>query len=174
MLAILAQRVSSCCDFVSYQRRLDAFRGNLVQRSQRGKIMFEVFDHTADLGLRVRADDLNSLFAEAARALMSVVVSNPDAVEPRDALAIDISGGDREYLLVDWLDKMLFLFESKRFLASRFDVAVAPDGVSAAVRGEPYDEARHTLAHEVKAITYHGLKVEQTKSGWLAEVILDI
>jgi SHS2 domain-containing protein len=150
------------------------FRGDPRQRSQRGKIMFEVFDHTADLGLRVRADDLNSLFAEAARALMSVIVSNPDSVEPRDVLAVTIAGRDREYLFVDWLDKVLFLFESKRFLASRFDVTIAADGVSAAVRGEPYDEARHTLAHEVKAVTYHGLKVEQTESGWLAEVILDI
>jgi len=136
--------------------------------------MFEVFDHTADLGLRVRADDLNSLFAEAARALMSVIVSNPDLVEPRDVLAVTITGRDREYLFVDWLDKVLFLFESKRFLASQFDVTIDADGVSAAVRGEPYDEARHTLAHEVKAVTYHGLKVEQTESGWLAEVILDI
>jgi SHS2 domain-containing protein len=136
--------------------------------------MFEVFDHTADLGLRVRADDLNSLFAEAARALMSVIVSHPDAVEPRDVLAVKIAGRDREYLFVDWLHELLFLIESKRFLTSQFDVAVAADGVSAAVRGEPYDAVRHTLAHEVKAITYHGLKVEQTESGWLAEVILDI
>jgi SHS2 domain-containing protein len=150
------------------------FCGEPRQRIERGNIMFEVFDHTADLGLRVRADDLNSLFAEAARALMSVIVSNPDAVEPRDVLAVEIKGRDREYLFVDWLDELLFLFESKRFLASRFDVAVAADGVSAAVRGEPYDAARHTLAHEVKAVTYHGLTVEQTESGWLAEVILDI
>ena len=40
--------------------------------------------------------------------------------------------------------------------------------------GEPYDPARHVLAHEVKAITYHELKVEKTADGWLAEVIVDI
>ena len=31
-----------------------------------------------------------------------------------------------------------------------------------------------SLDHEVKAITYHGLQVEQTADGWLAEVIVDI
>ena len=36
------------------------------------------------------------------------------------------------------------------------------------------DQARHALAHEVKAITYHRLKVERTADGWLAEVIVDI
>jgi SHS2 domain-containing protein len=36
------------------------------------------------------------------------------------------------------------------------------------------DESRHEMDHEVKAITYHGLKVEQTVDGWYAEVIVDI
>ena len=40
--------------------------------------------------------------------------------------------------------------------------------------GEPMDAARHTLLHEVKAITHHGLRVEPTEDGWLAEVIVDI
>ena len=136
--------------------------------------MFEVFDHTADLGLRIRAADLNTLFAEAGRALLSVLVSNPDAVEPQSAVAVGIAGRNREYLFVDWLDELLFLFESKKFLGSRYEPAVGDDGVRATVRGEPYDPRRHRLSHEVKAVTYHGLKVEQTESGWVAEVILDI
>ena len=105
---------------------------------------------------------------------MSVIVSNPDAVEPRDALEVDVVGRNREYLFVDWLGELLFLFESKKFLTSQFEVNVTDAGVQAAIRGEPYDAARHLLAHEVKAVTYHGLKVEKTESGWLAEVILDI
>ena len=81
---------------------------------------------------------------------------------------------DREYLLLDWINELLFLFESKKFLASQFDATVCDDGVRGTVHGEPYDSARHALAHEVKAVTYHGLKVEPTEGGWLAEVILDI
>jgi SHS2 domain-containing protein len=136
--------------------------------------MFEVFDHTADLGLRVRAADLNTLFSEAGRAFLSVLVSNPDAIEPRDAVEVNVAGADREYLFLDWINELLFLFESKKFLASRFDATVCDDGVRGTVHGEPYDSARHALAHEVKAVTYHALKVEPTESGWLAEVILDI
>ena len=136
--------------------------------------MFEIFDHTADLGLRVRAGDRNALFGEAGRGFLSVVVSNPDAIEPRDALAVDIAGGPLDYLLLDWLTELLFLFESKGFLAAEFDMAVGDDGLAASVRGEPYDSARHLLAHEVKAVTYHELKVEHSADGWLAEVILDI
>jgi SHS2 domain-containing protein len=136
--------------------------------------MFEVFDHTADLGLRIHAAEVNSLFAEAGRALLSVVVSDPDSVEAREELTLHVAGTDIEYLFVDWLDELLFLFESKRFLASEFETVVDETGLSATVHGETYDPVRHALAHEVKAVTYHGLTVEQTPDGWQAEVILDI
>jgi SHS2 domain-containing protein len=136
--------------------------------------MFEVFDHTADLGLRIHAADVNSLFAEAGRALLSVIVSDPDSVEPREELTLHVAGTDIEYLFLDWLDELLFLFESKRFLASQFEAVIEEAGLSATVRGETYDPVRHALAHEVKAVTYHGLTVEQTPDGWRAEVILDI
>jgi|SRR5580704_13671962 len=136
--------------------------------------MFEVFDHTADLGLRIHAPDLNALFADGGRALLSVIVSDSNTVEPRDRLTVRVAGTDLEYLFVDWLDELLFLFESKRFLASEFETQLDDTGISATVRGEPCDPARHALAHEVKAVTYHGLTVEQSADGWRAEVILDI
>jgi SHS2 domain-containing protein len=136
--------------------------------------MFEVFDHTADLGLRIHAPDLNALFADGGQALLSVIVSDSNTVEPRDRLTVRVAGTDLEYLFVDWLDELLFLFESKRFLASEFETQLDDTGISATVRGEPCDPARHALAHEVKAVTYHGLTVEQSADGWRAEVILDI
>jgi SHS2 domain-containing protein len=136
--------------------------------------MFEVFDHTADLGLRIQAADLKGLFAEAGRALLSVIVSNPDAVEPRDSVTLRVLGTDREYLFVDWLDELLYLFESRKFLACEFETVLDDMGLSATARGEKCDSARHPLAHEVKAVTYHGLIVEESPDGWRAEVILDI
>jgi SHS2 domain-containing protein len=47
-------------------------------------------------------------------------------------------------------------------------------GLSATVQGEPLDLTRHEIEVEVKAITWHALKVEQTANGWLAEVIVDV
>ena len=56
----------------------------------------------------------------------------------------------------------------------KVDIEVSEAGLKAIAYGEPMDPARHEPAHEVKAITYHDLKVEQTADGWLAEVIVDI
>ncbi len=136
--------------------------------------MYETFDHTADLGLRIRAADLNTLFAEAAQALFATLVENLDAVAPLRQFDVAIAGSDREYLLFDWLKELLYRFDAEHVLFSRFEARVGADGLQGSAWGEPLDPARHELAHEVKAITYHGLRVEPAADGWLAEVIVDI
>jgi SHS2 domain-containing protein len=136
--------------------------------------MHETFDHTADLGLRVRAAELDTLFAEAGQALFSAVVEDLAAVRPLQQIDVRVEGGDREYLLFDWLKELLYRFDAERLVLGHFEAHVGPDGVTGTAWGEPFDPARHVPLHEVKAITYHGLRVEQTPDGWLAEVIVDI
>jgi SHS2 domain-containing protein len=136
--------------------------------------MYETFEHTADLGLRVRAADLDTLFAEAAEALFSVLAENIESVAETRTMEIDIAGDDREFLLFDWLKTLLYHFDADHLLFRRFEVQVREDGLHGIAKGEPLDRSRHELGHEVKAITYHGLRVEQTPEGWLAEVIVDI
>jgi SHS2 domain-containing protein len=135
---------------------------------------FETFEHTADLGLRVRADDLNALLADAARGLFSIIVPDLDSIRPSETVSLKIAGEPSELLLFDWLNELLYTYEVRHLLLCEFDVKVDSGGLAATCRGEPVDPARHVLDHEVKAITYHGLKLEQTGDGWLAEVIVDI
>jgi SHS2 domain-containing protein len=136
--------------------------------------MYEIFPHTADVGLRVMAPDLNALFAEAGEGLFSLIVSNLRDVQPRKCVEFDIEGHDLAYLLADWLNELLFTFESQRLLFAKFETEVGPSGLKAAAYGETVDESRHILDHEVKAVTYHGLRVERMHDDWIAEVILDI
>jgi SHS2 domain-containing protein len=139
-----------------------------------GSLTFETFDHTADVGLRITAPDLEGLFADAARGLFSLIVPDLDSVEARETIHIDVAGEPSELLLFDWLNELLYIFETRRLLLAQFDVKLSQTGVSAIARGEPIDEKRHQLDHELKAITYHGLKLERQGDGWLAEVIVDI
>ena len=136
--------------------------------------MYETFEHTADLGLRIRAPDLDTLFAEAARALFSIIVENLESVQPVHKVEIRLPSEETEYLLFDWLKSLLYHFDVEHMLFGRFEAKVHEHGLLGTAWGEPIDRARHVLDHEVKAITYHGLKVEQTGDGWLAEVIVDI
>ena len=136
--------------------------------------MYEYFEHTADLGIRVRAADRNALFVDAATGLFAAVVDGLDTVRPKQQVEIAVEGSDLEYLLFDWLRGLLFRLDADHLLLSKFDVAVTETGLKATCWGEPIDPARHVLSHEVKAITYHGLRVEREADGWVAEVIVDI
>ncbi len=136
--------------------------------------MYETFEHTADLGLRVRAANLETLFVEAAQCLFSAIVENLGTVLASRRIEVRLAGTDREYLLFDWLRTLLFHFDAEHLLFSRFEVRLSESGLEGSAWGEPLDRERHELSHEVKAITYHGLKVERTDTGWLAEVIVDI
>jgi SHS2 domain-containing protein len=81
---------------------------------------------------------------------------------------------ETEFLFFDWLNLILLRFENDRLLLSRFEVQMDETGIRSIGYGEPMDRTKHEPGHEVKAITYHGLRVEREGSGWLAEVIVDI
>lgn len=136
--------------------------------------MYEVFEHTADLGLRISAPDLNALFTQAAKGFFSLIVENIDDISPIENLTIKIEGQDLEYLLFDWLNELLYISETQHLVFSKVSVNIDTNGLVAEVSGEKLDSSRHILDHEVKAITYHGLLVKEENNGWLAEVILDI
>ena len=135
--------------------------------------MYELFDHTADLGLRVNAPDLDGLFRDAAAGLFAMIVEESD-FGPVGQLSFSIEGRRRDYLLFDWLNELLYVFETRGLLFDGFDVHVSDEGLEATARTRPLDLRRHRLLHEVKAITYHRLRVERSDGGWLAEVIVDI
>jgi len=135
---------------------------------------YETFEHTADVGLRVQATDLPELFAEAGRGFLSLLVEEVDAVGQEQEIQIAVEAECREDLLLDWLTELLFRFETDHLLLSRFDVKVGDHRLEARCWGETLDWHRHRLQNEVKAVTYHHLRVEQTDDGWMAEVIFDI
>jgi SHS2 domain-containing protein len=138
--------------------------------------MHEVFEHTADIGLRIRAAGLEELFTEAARGLFALITNNPADIQLLEQVEITVSGSQNEldYLLFDWLNELLYLFDSRQLLFTKFDVQFTDAGLTATVRGEPFDRDRHRMEHELKAITYHGLKVAKDGDSWLAEIVLDI
>jgi len=142
--------------------------------------MYEVFEHTADVGLHITAPSLETLLVEAGRGLFSLIVEDANAITASQRVAINIPAADTThdaaaYLLFDWLSELLYIFETKRLVLADFRVQIDDDGsLTAEARGEEIDASRHRLDHEVKAITYHGLEVNQTPDRWEARVIVDI
>jgi SHS2 domain-containing protein len=136
----------------------------------------ETYEHTADLGLRVFADDLNDLFRTAAAGLFDVIVANRDDVMNAQAEPVQLCADSTEDLFVQWLNELIFRCETQHRLYNRFDVVIDKAGrtLEGTIGGEPIDRKRHVLDHEVKAATHHGLCLRRNDGGWIAEVILDI
>ena len=132
----------------------------------------------------MRASSLEELLAEAAQGLLAMLVANPEAVRPLQTRTITISTDPdgAHYLLFDWLNELLYAFETEKLLLKEFEIEwqisgpshQGPPNLTATCRGEIMDHTRHHMDHEVKAITYHGLRVEKSSDNWHAEVIVDI
>jgi SHS2 domain-containing protein len=134
---------------------------------------FEVFDHTADVGVRAWGSDLPAAFAQAARGLFSLLVPL-DAVRAATTRVVAVAAGDPESLLVAWLDELLFVFETEGLVFSRFDVALPTlTTLAATAHGERFDPDRHRGGVVVKAATYHQIAVEAGPPARV-QVILDI
>jgi len=136
--------------------------------------MFEILEHPADIGFRAVGSDLPELFANSALALLSIA-GDPEAAVPRERIPLSVASSDREALLVDWLNEVLYWFDGKRVAFHNFEiVALTETALEAAGWGEPRDPARHRSKLIVKAVTYHQLKIERRGAVWAAEVYLDI
>ncbi len=136
----------------------------------------EVFDHTADVGLRVRGGSLDDLFRTAAEGLFDFIVANRDAVRLDRVDRVSLRAESTADLLFAWVDELIYRSEVGHLLYGRFDVRLAHDGLSleAEVAGEAMDRDRHELDHEVKAVTRHDFGLVRDGDTWVAELILDI
>src|SRR5437763_599964 len=107
----------------------------------------ETFDHTADLGLRIHAEDLDDLFKTAAEGLFDVIVANRDAVSEVNDEQVTLDAESTEDLLIAWLNELIFRSETQHRLYGGFDVTIDADrrALKAIIRGEPIDPARHVL-----------------------------
>lgn len=136
--------------------------------------MFEVLEHTADIGFRARGGTLGELFESAAAALVSIALET-EAIRPVETYPFQAQGEDREALLVNFLNEVLWLHDGRRVAMGAFRVLSIDDtSVRCRAIGEPFDAARHRPKLIVKAVTYHQLRVARDQSGWLCEVYLDI
>lgn len=134
----------------------------------------ELIDHTADVGLHVKASTLPVLFERAAIGMFTIL-TDISSVVPAQSESVEVCADDLETLLVAWLSELNYRHVVHHKLYSRFDVIEVGNGVlTAQVHGEQIDPLRHTIHTEIKAVTRHGLKLQQIDGGYEATVILDL
>ena len=135
---------------------------------------YAIFAVTADKGIRAWGRDLPEMFRQAALGLWSLMV-DPATVRRRREVPLTVQAGDREALLVAWLNDLLYLYETHGFVAADCAVSeLTEQALSAVVWGEDAAPDRHVLIGHVKAATYHLLRVAPGGCGWEAQVVVDV
>lgn len=134
---------------------------------------FNEIDHSGDIGIEARGDNIESLFCNAARGLFGLLVRNKvgHAISRR----VSVRSESYENLLVDWLSEIISCASLHGEVYG--DVAVEACGdyfIDATLMGEPIDAGRHDLRFEVKAATYHTLEFRKTEAGCFARIIFDL
>ena len=136
---------------------------------------FEFFDHTADIGVHIYGRNLAGLFENAASALHEALGrfhKTPAALQK----TIDLQAESAEDLLHDWLTDLLYEIEASHILYDRFEFHdVTPLRLTATLHGGLIDFTRSQANEEIKAVTYHQLRVKSQPDGsWRATVIFDV
>jgi SHS2 domain-containing protein len=134
----------------------------------------ELFPHGADVGVRGVGPTCASAFEQAAFALTSAV-TNPGNVAEKEAVEVTCEAPDNSYLLLDWLNALIYEMAVRRLVFGRFAVSIEGQRLHGWAWGEPVDRARHMPAVEPKGATLTALKVTLRDDGaWVAQCIVDV
>ncbi len=135
---------------------------------------YELIEHTADVGIKVKGNDLKDLFKNAASAMFDIIAEKKEPKAAKQAkIKIEQKAENLEELFVNWLNELLSLSATKELIFSDFQINKLDENtLQAVVIGD--DFKNYKVNTEVKAATYHQLKIEEAKTGWQAEVIFDV
>jgi protein archease len=131
-------------------------------------------NHTGDAGILVRASDLEELFARAAWGMFSLI-TDMDAIRHVDTVGIAVEASDLSALMVKWLSDLNYQHVTEHRLFGKFETIEINEGsLVAVVRGEQLDPGRHHVYTEIKAVTFHGMRLHRDDEGWEAQIVFDL
>lgn len=134
---------------------------------------FEIIDHTADVGIIAYGTDIRQAFANAARAMFSLI-TELDEVEEIIYRDIELTAPDQESLIVEWLNELIYLFDTENIIFERFDITqLNSTQLKARSYGEKVNSSKHKLKTGIKAATYHMLRINKG-DGCRIQVLFDI
>lgn len=137
---------------------------------------FEFIEHTADIGVRVYGKSLEDLFQNCAQTLLSLLIDHKPAEKIEERIILEAE--TLEELLVTWLNELISLFYTYKFLPAEYDIAIEKDDkkkiLRSVIKGEEFSPYENKMNREIKAATYHNLKIEKDSFGYKAEIIFDV
>ncbi|OED29663.1 archease [Methanosphaera sp. WGK6] len=138
---------------------------------------FKYFDTTADIGIEVKTNNLNDAYIQSTLATLNLI-TDIDKIKPIITKKIFIKSEDEYGLLYDWVTEILILLNSEDFMTSKYDINIRKEDnyyiLEGTLSGDIYDTNRYNYKTEVKAITYHKMKISKEDNIYNIRFIVDI
>jgi len=135
---------------------------------------YTLIDHTADVGIRVEAGMMESLFSSAAEALFDQITDREKLVGDQK-VPLSATGSDLPDLMVNWLREVLYLWNGRSLLVKNVGIqSISHRSITTVASCDSYHPHHHTILTEIKAVTYHQIEVGRSPSGWHAQIIFDV
>ena len=140
-------------------------------------IGYRFLEHTTDALVEAWGTNLEEALESAAKALMDTIL-HVESVEEQFKDSIEVKGHDRESLLYNWLEAVLLKVAIEQKAYRSFQATVEHEDtlyrLKATAIGEPLQVAKHMPKTEVKAVTYHLMKIQEESKGTRVKFLLDI
>jgi SHS2 domain-containing protein len=135
---------------------------------------YEFIEHTADVGIKVKGKNLKEIFINTALAMFDIMAERKSKIKnQKSKITIEQRAENLEELFVNWLNELLFLSATKGLIFTNFKInRLDKNNLEAMAIGENIKNYR--INTEIKAATYHELKIEKKDSHWQAQIIFDV
>jgi SHS2 domain-containing protein len=135
---------------------------------------FEIINHTADISIKAYGKNLKQLFENAALGMFNIL-ADLEGITTSTELEIKVEAPDKEELLIEWLDELLYNFYTKNIIFCNFDInELIDNNLTAKVKGRFIGENKNRLKTEIKAATRHDLHITQKDDTYEVQIVFDV
>ncbi|MDP2921476.1 MAG: archease [Candidatus Omnitrophota bacterium] len=139
---------------------------------------YEIIDHTADIGIKARGVTLIELFENSAKGMFHIISCGKGPLKGERVtkkLEIKNTTDVLEDLLVNWLSELLYIFSKEKICIDSFRIlGLNNSGLTAEIEGSTIDLYQSSSYTEIKAVTFHNLKIEEAVEGFSCAIIFDV
>ncbi|MFH1425594.1 MAG: archease [archaeon] len=132
---------------------------------------YKFLSHTADIKFQVWGNTLSQVFSEVTKAI-SEIYGKGEKIEHRKKKKIVAEGKDKESLLYNFIDEIIFLFDAESFVVSKADVRVVGNKLRGFLFGD--DTKNYNGLEHIKAPTYAEMFIEKKGKDWKIQAVVDV
>lgn len=131
---------------------------------------FIEIDHTADISLRIWAPTLEDLFKLAVEGMNSIIGIHLNHNDPGEFQDFCIEDVDLESMLISLMNEVNYKIQQELVSAVITDILIENKKIT----GKMFLKEIKTIQKEIKAVTYHNLKINHSKKGYSVVVVFDV